>query len=244
MLLGSRIAGVLMTRLMGPPSGHRFAVGWNACGRLLGGLLVVVTAACSLSQPAPVKSAFLLDTNRAADERSAPFPGVLLVGDFDVAQSFAGRPMVYRFDEHRYESDFYNEFFVSPREMLGQRVLEWLQSARLYDTVAPLPGSRALQADQLRGLVNEMYADVRDPAHPAAVLSIQFYVTRPGHDGEEVLFAQQLRMVAPMRDASAEAYTEALSSALEAVLSEFERQVRPVLAKAASEGSALSQRGQ
>ncbi|HEU5283623.1 MAG TPA: hypothetical protein VFU53_07410, partial [Burkholderiales bacterium] len=108
-LLGARSAGAMRARPIGPPT-RRGRAAWSGRGRLLAALLAVVSTACSLSQPAPVKNAFLLETERVADPGGSSFPGVLLVGDFDVAPSFAGRSMVYRFDEHRYEADFYNEF--------------------------------------------------------------------------------------------------------------------------------------
>ena len=183
-------------------------------------------AGCASNKPAAVRQTFLLDVVAPAPGTAAPLPGILLVSSFDVATAFAGKQMVYRFDEHRYQSDFYNEFLVAPRELVGQRALEWLQGARLYETVAPLAGSRAPEALVLRGLVNEMYADVRDPARPAAVLSIQFYISSEQADGRPVRFAQQLRTVAPMADASAAAYAGSLSHALAAILAELEQRLR------------------
>src|SRR5581483_6782919 len=141
-------------------------------------LLAVVMAACTLSRPVPPKHTWLLDTARPqTSQEQPPLPGVLVVGSVNVAEAFAGRPMVYRFGENRYESDYYNEFFVAPRDMLAQRILEWLQSAHLYETVTPLAGAQAPDARMLQAFVNEMYADVRDRSRPAAVLSIQFYIT-------------------------------------------------------------------
>lgn len=189
--------------------------------------LLLLCAACSFSKPAPLKNTWLIDAPRpAAAPRPAPLPGVLLVDTASVAEAFAGKPMVYRFETHRYESDYYNEFFVAPRDIVGQRVLEWLQAAQLFETVAPLPGSRARHARRLQVFVNEMYADVRERARPAAVLSIQFYLIAEDDSGRPLRFGAQLRNVAAMRDDSAQAYAEALSRALGTVLAELEQQLR------------------
>lgn len=189
--------------------------------------LIALCAACTLTKPTPPKSTWLVDAPRpAAAAHPAPLPGVLLVDTASVAEAFAGKPMVYRFEAHRYESDYYNEFFVAPRDMVGQRVLEWLQAAHLFETVAPLPGSRARHARRLQVFVNELYADVRDRARPAAVLSIQFYLLAEDDSGRPLRHGAQLRNVAAMRDDSAQAYAEALSRALTAVLEELERQLR------------------
>ena len=208
---------------MSDPLTHGASPGWPA---LLAGLAVIALAGCTLTRPAPVKETYLVNVDRPAQLTATPLPGVLLVGTIDVAEAFSGKSMVYRFGEHRYEADFYNEFLVSPRDMLTQCVLEWLQKARLYQTVARLAGSRRADADVLRGFVNEMYADVRDPARPQAVLSIQFYLTREQAAGHPVVFTQQLRNEAPMTDASPEAFAAALSQALAAILTELEKQLR------------------
>lgn len=190
-------------------------------------VLIALCAACSLTKPAPVKNTWLIDAPRPANApRQAPLPGILLVDTASVAEAFAGKPMVYRFEAHRYESDYYNEFFVAPRDIIGQRVLEWLQAAQLFETVAPLSGSRARHARRLQVFVNELYADVRERAHPAAVLSIQFYLIAEDDGGRPLRYGAQLRNVAAMRDDSAQAYAEALSRALAAVLTELEQQLR------------------
>jgi uncharacterized lipoprotein YmbA len=200
-----------------------------ACVALLG------LAGCAAGgKPVPLHQTFLLDLS-APEPAGTPLPGLLLVGEFDVAAAFAGKQMVYRFEEHRYQSDFYNEFLVAPRDMIEQRTLEWLQRARLYETVAPIAGSSAPDALVLHALVNEMYADVRDPARPAAVLSMQIYITAEPAEGRPVRFAQELRNVAPMADASAPAYADALSRALRAVLAEADRQIHTAQPTATAE---------
>lgn len=189
--------------------------------------LIALCAACSFTKPAPLKNTWLIDAPRPATAaRQPPLPGVLLVDTTSVAEAFAGKPMVYRFETHRYESDYYNEFFVAPRDMVGQRVLEWLQAAHLFETVAPLPGSRVRHARRLQVFVNEMYADVRERARPTAVLSIQFYLMAEDDSGRPLRYGAQLRNVAAMRDDSAQAYAQALSRALTAVLEELEQQLR------------------
>jgi hypothetical protein len=185
-----------------------------------------LAAGCSFTRPAPVKQAYLLEAQRAPEAAPPAFDGTLRVGMFGTAPAFAGEPMVYRFDEHRYDADFYNEWFVAPRDLVSQRVFEWMQNARVYASTLPATGEGPRPAPLLSGLVTEMYGDLRDPSHPAAVLAIQFYITQQGRDANGVLLAQQLRQVVPMTDASASALATGLSTALTNILAEFERQVR------------------
>jgi cholesterol transport system auxiliary component len=202
--------------------------------------LLLLVQACTLNQPAPVKHAYLLEASRAQSAGKPPHDEALFVATFRVAEPFAGKGMVYRFDEYRYEADFYNEFFVPPRDIVTQRVLEWLQSAAVFDSVRLSAGGARRGALQLEGLVTEMYGDLRDPQQPRAVLAVQFYVTRTDRTGTEVLFAQQLSQSVPMPNASAEALAAGLSQALKAILTELEAQLRAApLAKVADDPEGL-----
>ena len=107
-----------------------------------------------------------------------------------------------------------------------QRVLEWLQSARVFDSVRPVAGGVRRGAVELDGLVTELYGDLRDPQQARAVLAVQFYVVRDTRAGNEVLFAQQLSQSVPIPDASPKSLAAGLSQALEAILAELERQLR------------------
>lgn len=185
-----------------------------------------VSAGCALTRPAPVKQTYLLEAPRASETAAPTIEGTLRVGVFGAAPAFSGKPMVYRFEEHRYDADFYNEWFVPPRDLISQRVFEWMQNARVYDTTLPASGDGPRPGLLLSGLVTEMYGDLRAPSQPAAVLSIQFYITQQGREGSSVLLAQQLRQVVPMADASGGALATALSTALTNILAEFERQAR------------------
>lgn len=197
--------------------------------RLLAAALLAaaaLAAGCSLTRPAPVKQAFLLEAQRPLESAAPAIDGTLRVGVFAAAPAFAGKPMVYRFDEHRYDADFYNEWFVAPRDLISQRVFEWMQNARVYGSTLLATGEGPRPGLLLSGLVTEMYGDLRAPSQPAAVLAIQFYITQQGREGSTVLMAQQLRQVVPMADASAAALATGLSTALANLLTEFERQVR------------------
>jgi hypothetical protein len=159
-------------------------------------LALLCLVGCGMgSKPGEVRQTFLLQVSTPA-QTGAPLPGVLLVAGMDVSEAFAGKQMVYRFEEHRYQSDYYNEFLVAPRDMLGQRVLEWLQRVRLYETVAPLAGTRLPEALVLRGLVNEVRRRARSgPARGRAVLAALH------HLGAGRRQADALRAAVPQRHA-------------------------------------------
>jgi ABC-type uncharacterized transport system auxiliary subunit len=196
--------------------------------------LAAVLSGCSLTHPPLVKQSYLLEAERTPEATPPAIDATLRVGMFAVAPPFAAKQMVYRSDTHRYDADFYNEYFVAPRDMVTQRVFEWMQNARVFRTTLLASAEGPRHGLVLSGLVTEMYGDLRDPQHPAATLSIQFYLTRTGRDDDTVVLAQQLHQVVPVEDASAAALARGLSSALSNVLEEFEKEVRGAKLIAAS----------
>jgi cholesterol transport system auxiliary component len=182
--------------------------------------------ACTLTREAPIKQTFLLDTRRPAGVSSAPLPGALMVAPVRVAEAYAGKPMVFRTEEYRYESDFYNEYFIAPRDIVTQRLIEWLQAARLYEAVLPAVGPGPRAGLILDAIVTEMHGDLRDPAQPKAVLAMQCYLTHPTEQPLRVLFSQEVRHASPMADSSATSLAAGLSSALAAVLTQLEQKLR------------------
>jgi len=194
-------------------------------------LTILACTACSLNTPAPARNTFLPrpDLSRATVQGES-LPGLLLVNVFAVAEAFAGKPMVYRFDENRYETDFYNEFLVAPRDLVTQGALEWLQRAQPYETVAPAAGARAPRALLLQGTVNELYADVRDPQRPAAVLSVRFYLVDETQPARPLRSSGELRRAIPIADASAAAFAEGVSRAMTEIFGELEQRLRAAAA--------------
>jgi uncharacterized lipoprotein YmbA len=78
----------------------------------------VVLAGCSVTRPSPVKQTFLLDPPMPAAVVKTQ-PSSLRMGTVTVGAPFRGRGFVSRESELRYESDFYNEFFVPPATMIS-----------------------------------------------------------------------------------------------------------------------------
>jgi cholesterol transport system auxiliary component len=189
--------------------------------------LACCLAGCSITTPAPARNTFLPRAEPSlAVQATAPLPGLLLVNVFAVAEAFAGKPMVYRFEEHRYETDFYNEFLVSPRDFISQGALEWMQRAHVFESVAPAAGARAPRALLLQGSVNELYADLRDAQRPAAVLSIQFYLVDETQPARPLRTAGELRRAIPIADASAAAFAAGVSRAMTEIFGELEERLR------------------
>jgi cholesterol transport system auxiliary component len=181
--------------------------------------VLAFAAGCSFTRPAPVKDTYLLDPANppvAAKTRQ----GSLRVGTINVGAPFRARNFVIRDSELKYESDFYREFFVPPGVMLADSTARALRVARVFTRVAR-PGAATDTDWLLDGFAGALYADVRDPAKPVAVIQVTYYLSRDDGGATAPVWSKGYRKVAPYASSGGEAYVEALNAAFGEILAEL-----------------------
>lgn len=184
-------------------------------------VLLAMLAACAppFSRQSALERRFYALTATRAQAEQGRDKTVLKVRPFKVSPDFQGKDMVYRLGDARFESDYYNAFFVAPAPALAKQTELWLSRSGLFghvvDSTSQLADTYVLEA-----LVNAVYGDFRDKAHPKAVLEIQFFLLQNAGDSYQVAFSgtygQAVDFSAKASDASrlAEAFNEALANTL------------------------------
>jgi len=184
--------------------------------------VVAMLAGCSaLQRESLVRQTFLLDPPLPAPVASAQ-QATLRVGRVDVAAPFRGKTFVYRTADLRYESDFYVEFLVPPATMLAEQTARALVHARPFAAVAG-PGNGTDAQWVLDGFATAIYADYRDRTKPAAELDITYYLTATANAEQTPRWTREYRQRVAMREATPQAYAEALNQAFGMILVDLAR---------------------
>jgi hypothetical protein len=189
---------------------------------ILAALAVAVLAAgCSLTRPAPIKQAYLIDPG-APPVAATTQPATLRVGTINVAVPFRGRALIFRQTDLRYEADFYSEFLVAPAAMLGEGTARALDRARVFARVIP-PGAPPDGEFVLDGFVDALYLDVREPGKATAEVGVTYYLSRADAPTPVPFWSKQYRRSVPILASSPDAQAAALSAAFGEITAELAR---------------------
>ena len=195
---------------------------------LLGLVLGSALAGCvsGLSKPAPEKRNFVLTATRPSREPPASNGFVLLMRRFTIDPAFQDRGIVTRTDAVTAKSDFYNEFFVDPAQLVGGQVMGWLADSGLFSEVVG-PASGLAPTHVLEGHIVKLYGDLS--GSPTAVLELQLLLLEVRGGANRVLLHPDLERRVPAEAGDPAALVQAWNKGLRDVLEEFERNLRAAL---------------
>ncbi|HSK31649.1 MAG TPA: ABC-type transport auxiliary lipoprotein family protein [Candidatus Limnocylindria bacterium] len=196
---------------------------------LYGILLSAALAGCvSLEKPYPDKRYFALEgpSGEASANPAAP-GGVLLVSSLRVSPRYDGKSFIYRRGEANFESDFYNQFLVSPGAMLTEETRRGLAAAHVAQYVVGT-SSQLEPTHVLEGTVDAFYGDFRDLSAPKAVLEMEFFLTKESPTRAEILTRRRYTKAVALKGRSAEALVQGWNQALQEILAALAADLKTV----------------
>ena len=191
--------------------------------RALVAVAVVIVAAAlvacgTLSRPSPVKRTFLLEPTLPKAVSTTPKPLAVRVGAISVAAPYRGKTFVFRESDLRYESDYYDEFFIAPAIMFSDATAKALAASNVFRRVVPFGGTSDEGDYVLDGFVSELYADTRDVAAPVAVITVTYYLTPTNVVGSGVAWSREYTQRTNVSGTGPEAVARGWNAALTAIL--------------------------
>jgi cholesterol transport system auxiliary component len=180
--------------------------------------LLALSAACvGIERSYPDKHYFVLDTGANTNPSDSSANETLEVSSIRVSPRYADKSFVYRTSEAGYESDFYNQFLVSPSSLITEEVRKGLTGSQVFKYV--ISASSPLQPSYvLEGTVNALYGDFRNANSPRAVLEMEFFLTSEIPAKPGILMQKRYAKSVPLTGRSPEALVKGWNQALEEIL--------------------------
>jgi hypothetical protein len=153
-------------------------------GIFIGGLIVLTglsMAGCSsIIRDFPEQNQFTISTPRLPGEAGIRSNARgLLVRQFDISPEFESNFFIYKVSDNRYTGDYYNKFMVSPARMISDAFKEAVYSS-VFFRAAPASAPSDIRF-RLGGKIISLYADIRHPEKPRAVMALR--LTLEQHTG-------------------------------------------------------------
>jgi len=196
---------------------HRLIV---LCLKLFLIMLSMIVPGCS--QKFYEKQRYILDVQRASPASDIKNANIMEVRRFMIDRAFSAKGLTYRTGEYEYESDFYNEFLVSPSVMITEKVRNWLSASGLFRMVTN-PGSYVESTHVIEGNIVALYGDYRDKTSPAAVMEIRIFLLKAKATEEPVIvFGKTYKSSVMLESEGAEGLIEGFDECLENILKSLE----------------------
>jgi ABC-type uncharacterized transport system auxiliary subunit len=169
------------------------------------------------------KQHYILDTKRASSAVSADNANILEVRRFTIASAFNSNSLIYRVGEFKYESDFYNEFLVSPTAMITEKVRNWLAESGVARRVSD-PGSNIDPTHIIEGNVIALYGDFRAKSAPKAIMEIRIFLLETETETESgIVFGKTYTSSVGLESKSPEDLVSAFDRCLVEILTNLEK---------------------
>jgi len=185
------------------------------CGAFV--LLAMASGCVGIEKSYPDKRYFVLEVNRNITPSNPPGNGVLQIAQIRMSPRYEDKGFIYRTSGSGYESDFYNQFLVSPAALLGEELRKGLAQSQIFRHV--INASSQLEPTHvLEGVVDALYGDFRDPGAPKAVLEMEFFLRKESASKAEIVTAKRYAKSVAVNGRSPEALVKGWNEALDGIL--------------------------
>ena len=201
-------------------------VSMGALGFTLLAASFLFSGCVSIERSYPDKRYFLLEISSKASAQDPADSGILQISSARVSPRYADRNFVYRRSDTRFESDFYNQFLISPGELVTEELRRELSKAGIFKFVV---GSANLLAPThtIETMVNTLYGDFRELKAPKAVIEMEFFLTQEASPSG-IVFHKLYQRIVPVQERNPEALVKGWNQGFEAISSSLVSDLKAV----------------
>jgi cholesterol transport system auxiliary component len=193
-------------------------------------LLALCTACVGIEKSYPDKRYFVLEVSANPSPANPTANETLEVSNIRISPRYADKSFVYRTSEAGYESDFYNQFLVSPAALITEELRKGLTGSQVFKHVIG-SSNQSQPSYVLEGTINALYGDFRNANSPRAVLEMEFFLTSeiPGKPG--ILMQKRYAKSVPLTGRTPEALIKGWNEALEEILNSLVTDLKAIVLK-------------
>jgi cholesterol transport system auxiliary component len=192
-------------------------------------LSLIVMTGCmrlSLQKPPVEKHYFAITAGKIErpDSSLGSTDAILSVRPLRMDEIFSDASLVYRIGEVKWDSDYYNQFFITPQPMLTGIVRETISDSGLFAEVMS-KGSILTPTHFLEGAVTALYGDYRDKSNPAAVVQMEFLLLDDQRGTPSIILKKRYAANVKIKEAAPELLVEAFGEGITEILSQLQRDI-------------------
>jgi len=182
-------------------------------------VLFVFSACSGLQKSYPERNYYVIEANIGNPKvNNITSDAILKINRFNISpENKSSNEFVYRLGNDRVKSDFYNQFFINPRNMIGIQTIEWISNSNLFEYVF-LSNSDVDEDYILNGNISKLYGDFSDS--PLAVMEIEilFLIKDKENNSKRIIFfkwySEEIKIASTAPNDLVEGWNKALTSIL------------------------------
>jgi len=172
----------------------------------------------------PEKKFYMLETLKVSPVKSQTKKGILRIAKIRMSPPYTGKGFIYKKSNITYDTDFYNEFLVSPDDMIAELIRKWMESSGLFERVTCSPG-HFKENYILEGAVTTIHGDYSNSKNPLAVLCMQFFLIKDNGLNYQLIFQKNYARQVAIDKHNTQSLVQGWNKALTKIMIDFQSEI-------------------
>lgn len=188
-------------------------------------LILTIPIGClKLTKIYPEKRTYLIELKAPEPIASNPKKSKLKIKRVFISSKFESKSFIYRKSNNIYETDFYNEFLISPQNNISEEIQKYLDRKKIFKAVL-LPNTRMDTNFDLEIIIYSLYGDFRNSSQPYAFLEMQFKLYEESLLESKLILQMDYNKKIQIQNDSPESLVEGWSQGLKEILENYSKEL-------------------